>query len=257
MLLEGIVTCVNYADFLAATLPFNRHVFDHLVVVTTPTDRATQRLCEHYDVHCLVTEAFHAGGESFNKGLGINAGLMALASTGWIVHMDADIVLPPRARDVLLGVPLDPLTIYGVDRVNCRSYLEWMRYLRLPAPQHEQDVFVHPGPFRLGTRVAKSEFQGYIPIGYFQLWCAAAFPERRYPEHHADAARSDMLFAVQWPRPRRQLLPELFAIHLESEPAVMGANWKGRTTQPFGPVPLGEAFEEIGSDVALADVHYS
>jgi hypothetical protein len=257
MLLEGIITCVNYGDFLAATLPLNRHVFDHLVVVTTPDDRATQRLCQHYDVHCLLTDAFHAGGEPFNKGLGINAGLTQLGRTGWIVHMDADIVLPPKAREVLLGVPLDPLMIYGIDRVNCQSYREWLRYLQLPTPQHEQDVFVHPGPFRLGTRIAKSEFQGYIPIGYFQLWCAGAYPERRYPEHHSDAARSDMLFAVQWPRLRRQLLPELFAIHLETEAAAMGANWKGRTTPAFGPMPLGTEFEGIGPDGLQAEFNYS
>lgn len=257
MLLEGVITCVNYGDFLAASLPLNRGVFDHLVVVTSPEDRHTQRLCEHYDVHCLTTDDFTAESQPFNKGRGINAGLSLLKRAGWLVHLDADIVLPPKAREILRGVPLDPLTIYGIDRVNCRSYLDWTRFLRLPALQHELDVFVHPGPFRLGTRIAKSEHQGYIPIGYFQLWCGAAFPERRYPEQHADAARSDMLFALQWPRLRRQLLPELFAVHLESQPAAMGANWQGRTTQPFGPAPLVDALGAVAPTVLPSETHYA
>jgi hypothetical protein len=49
---------------------------------------------------------------------------------------------------------------------------------------------------------------GYVPIGFFQLWNARS---RRliYPEHHATAARSDMLFSLQWARQQRQLLPEI------------------------------------------------
>ncbi len=57
---------------------------------------------------------------------------------------------------------------------------------------------------------------------------------RRYPTHHGDAARTDVQFALQWDRRYRQLLPEVIVLHLESERAAQGANWKGRTTRPFG-----------------------
>jgi hypothetical protein len=43
---------------------------------------------------------------------------------------------------------------------------------------------------------------------------------------------TDVLFAIQWPRPKRQLLPEGFCIHLQSS-AEFGANWQGRKTPPF------------------------
>ena len=43
---------------------------------------------------------------------------------------------------------------------------------------------------------------------------------------------TDVLFAIQWPRGRRHLLPEGFCIHLESS-AEFGANWHGRKTPPF------------------------
>ncbi len=63
---------------------------------------------------------------------------------------------------------------------------------------------------------------------------------RRYPLHHGDAARTDVQFALQWDRRHRQLLPEVIVLHLESEPAEQGANWKGRTTRPFGPSDKSE-----------------
>jgi hypothetical protein len=66
-----------------------------------------------------------------------------------------------------------------------------------------------------------------------------------------------MLFAVQWARQHRQLLPELFAVHLESERVAMGANWKGRTTRPFGPVPLEEALEGIEAENAQDKINYT
>ena len=58
---------------------------------------------------------------------------------------------------------------------------------------------------------------------------------RRYPDNHQDAARADVKFALQWDRRHRQLIPEVFVAHLESEPAPVGANWKGRKTKRFGP----------------------
>ena len=238
MKIEAVVTCVNYADFLAHTLPFNRPVFDRLVVVTTPDDRTTQEVCRFWDVECIPSRAFTDRGP-FCKGAGINAGLAALSRTDWLVHMDADIALPPRARRVLKGAELDPTCLYGIDRTMCRSHAEWMEFLTNPSPQHEQNVFVHPGRFPVGTRVAKDEHGGYVPIGFFQLFHAnAGFS--RYPEEHTDAARSDMLFALQWPRRRRLLLPELFAYHLESGSLAMGTNWSGRVSPRFGP-PIVES----------------
>jgi hypothetical protein len=40
-----------------------------------------------------------------------------------------------------------------------------------------------------------------------------------------------------WDRQFRVLLPEVVVLHLESEQAQQGANWRGRTTVPFGPAP--------------------
>jgi hypothetical protein len=250
VLVEGLITCVDYGDFLAASLPFNRHIFDHLIVVTDPKDVETQRVCEYYDVECLITSGFTSKGAPFNKGRGINAGLSKLRQTGRVVHLDADIVLPPKARQVLHDTALDPTAVYGIDRVLCRSYAEWTRFLRLPALHHQLDILIHSGPFPLAARVARSQLGGYLPIGFFQMWCPGTVGKRWYAEDHTDAARTDVAFAAQWPREKRQLLPELFAIHLESEPAEVGANWSGRTTPRFGPEPLEVVVAELDQSQA-------
>ena len=56
-----------------------------------------------------------------------------------------------------------------------------------------------------------------------------------------------MLHGLQWARPDRILIPEIVAVHLESEPSAMGANWKGRTTKAFGPVSTGSSTVPAGS----------
>jgi hypothetical protein len=87
-------------------------------------------------------------------------------------------------------------------------------------------------PFPIGTRVAFQHAGGYVPIGFFQLWHADS-GVTTYIDGHTDAGREDSNFAAQWPRRRRGFIPEITAYHLESEPAEMGVNWKGRKTKPF------------------------
>ena len=52
----------------------------------------------------------------FNKGKGINEGLAILAKGGWVVHLDADMWLPPQTRLLLQQAKLDKSMVYGIDR---------------------------------------------------------------------------------------------------------------------------------------------
>jgi hypothetical protein len=232
--IEAVVICVNYADFLAWTLPANRNQFDRMVVVTTPDDTATQKLCETYDVECVQTDVFTADGDVFAKAKGINAGLKRLTRNGWVVHMDADIYLPPKTRRVISNLPLDSGKIYGCDRLMCPSAQDFARYLDAPTPIQEGWVFVHPTAFPVGVRIAQymEPGGGYVPIGYWQMWNPKGSGTDFYPETHGTAARTDFQFGTSWPRERRELLPEVIAIHLESAPG-MALNWEGRVTPPF------------------------
>jgi hypothetical protein len=91
-----------------------------------------------------------------------------------------------------------------------------------------------PQPSHRGARLIHKEF-GYCPIGFFQLFNAywIRTHDLRYPNNQMNAERSDVLFALQWPREKRQLLPTASVFHLESEPNRQGVNWHGRVSAPF------------------------
>lgn len=233
MYIECVITCVNYSDFLSHALLWNKRHFDKLIVITKPQDWHTINVCKFHHVECYTTEEF---GQGFNKAKGINYGFSKLSKQDWIVHLDSDIVLSPQFRSLIQNVPLDKSCLYGVDRVMCDSPNDWFNFISNPELQQEDNVFVRfPDKFKIGTRIFKNEYNGYIPIGYFQLFNAAA-GNLVYPVEHESAARTDMLFAAQWPRDRRVLIPEIYAYHISSEPTVgaaMGKNWNGRVSQKF------------------------
>lgn len=231
MYLEAVTTCVNYSDFLSHALTFNKRCFDRIVVVTKPSDKQTQRVCRFHHVECVETEEF---GKGFNKARAINFALTnVLSKKGWVVHLDSDIVLPVRTRDLIESAELCKSAIYGIDRMMCPSPEAWLNYISDGYPQYENNVFVHCTPFPIGARIVKHEYGGYIPIGFFQMWKGAEYPERLYPEEHENAARTDMLFSLQWERKYRLLLPEVVGIHLGTKDQTNGANWNGRWTSPF------------------------
>ena len=238
MRLEAVLVCVDYADFLRETLPRNLHLFDRMVVVTSYADQATPGVCKRFGVDCRQTDVGTAQGDVFNKGRMIDYGLGYLSRSDWVVHLDADMVLPPTARDRLGEAKLDPDCVYGIDRVNCVGYAAWQKFasnLDATHPWHQHCVLATP-PFPLASRIVLREHGGYVPIGFFQLWNAARRPYR-YPLAQGDAEHTDVLFSLQWPLANRRLFPGIVGIHLESEPTRMGANWQGRTTRPFGPEP--------------------
>jgi hypothetical protein len=241
MYLEAVVVCVNYSDFLAHTLPGNRTMFNNMVVVTSLTDQDTVKVCNKYNVRCIQTDAFYQDGAVFNKGAGINVGLEALNCTGWVLHLDADIHLPPLTRQILEKIQLEPEKVYGADRLMCPDYKSWIKYLESWRSVHEDWTFTHLDIFRAGSRIVQyGEYlddgvpDGWVPIGFFQLWNPLLSGVLNYPGDHGCADRSDVLHAKQFSRLNRCLLPELVVVHLESEDCQMGTNWNGRKTKRFG-----------------------
>lgn len=231
MKLECVIVCKDYSDFLSHTLPENIQHVDRMVVVTHPDDKNTQILCDKYGIDCIKTEVFHQDGDQFNKGRAINLGLSHLRHQDWLLHIDADIVLPHRFRDMLSRARLSTLNLYGMDRLNCVSHDHWVKNKHKTVPQFSWRYLVNAAEeFPLGARLIHCEY-GYCPIGYFQLWHSSQ--HMKYPMVHGSAEHSDVLFAVQWNRDKRILLPECFVYHLESEKCAMGVNWKGRKTKPF------------------------
>jgi glycosyltransferase involved in cell wall biosynthesis len=236
MKIQTIITCVNYSDYLSETLPFNKRHFDELIIVTTPEDVETQKVCANLKVPFVTTNSFYDNGASFNKGRGINFGIQWLQNPDWILHMDADIVLPPMTRAVLDKAQLNEQHIYGIDRMNCPTFAEWRKYLQETYAQHENSIYIHPGPWGIGTRMMYLEYGGYVPLGFFQLFNANSHVVATtgyYPEEYHAADYSDIKFSLKWARTHRHLLPEIVGIHLMTEDSYCGVNWRGRRSQRF------------------------
>ena len=237
MRIEAVVVCVGYADFLCWSLPLNRQHFDDMVVVTSTEDERTARVCEVYNVRCVKTNIFK---EEFNKGAGINLGLAQLKCTDWVVHLDADIVLPSRFREMLKVAQIEPENIYGCSRMNAVGFRAWLQYFTNPRPLIHKQIYVFNDIFPMSPTISKLwpdldfEFEkGYLPLGYLQIW-NQGLKKMKYPEQHGDAARGDMEFALQWPRKNRILIPEINVTHLVSKDGVeQGKNWGGRMSAPF------------------------
>jgi hypothetical protein len=237
--LEAISVCVDYSDFLGETARHNRHLFDRWVVVTSPDDKGTIEVCRKHALQCFPFDDLKMG-QPFNKGRAISWGLLQIPSDRWVLHLDADVVLPANARTMLERADLDRCCIHGADRYCLHSWEEWEKlqdsgYLQA---QHGYRMVTFPPPVgEMNCRIYHEHF-GYLPIGYFQLWYHSSqdgMPRRDYPHTDSDAAHSDSKFALQWGRRRRILLPDLFVCHLESERVPFGANWAGRKTKPFRP----------------------
>lgn len=236
MQLVAVTVSVGCGDFLNYSLPHNVRSFDRWLIVTSPDDEETQRVCHYYNAECLVTDVMHEDGQKFNKGAAVNAGLERLDPRDWVVHLDADIVMPPQARQVLEATGLNSQFLYGCDRINVPSYEAWGTFMTSPLPLYERGWLWTP-PFPVANRLISPDDNGYIPIGYFQMFNrqASCLGTPFYPTVHDTAALSDTEFARRWPRTHRQFLPELYVFHLMTEDQTHGANWDGRVTARFAP----------------------
>ena len=253
--IEAITICCGYGDFLKETARVNRPLVDDLVVVTSPDDHETRGVCKEMSIRHVLSEEHRRDGP-FNKARLIQRGLDQIGAQDWILHLDADVVLPRGFRQYLDWAHLDERTIYGADRCNVAGWDAWTKVRDAGGWDNHRygsvQRFLAGQP--VGGRHVPS-LHGYVPIGFFQLWHGSAmidrgFHQKRYPLNHGDAARTDVQFALQWDRRYRQLLPEVIVLHLESEAAAQGANWRGRTTRPFGP----DGKSQITNDKSQMDV---
>jgi hypothetical protein len=233
MRIEAVTVCLHYDDFLEQTIRVNQSLFDDWVVVTSQEDSGTIAVCQRYGVRTAFCPYFKRGGESFAKALAINIGLAHLKFEDWVVHLDADTALPRNTRKHLDNIELDSSCIYGIDRVDCPSKAAWQSYLTDPDPYEKHYFYRGPRNWPVGSRVGHFDYGGYAPIGFFQCW-ARASGILRYPSVQGwDAEHTDMLHALQWPRSKRVLIPEITAVHLSTGGKNWGVNWHGRKSPRF------------------------
>lgn len=203
---NAIMVCVDYADLLAITLPYNRHHFRDVMIVTSPSDVATQDLANRLGVGLYITDSFYAGGAVFNKWLALEYGLDFLGRDGWLCIMDADVLWPK----VLPEFRLEPGKLYTPFRRMFEDVTQpipeeadWAKY-----PRHRQE----------------KEFAGYSQIFHADDPALGVSPWHETNWRHAGGA--DSFFQAKW-APTNKVRPPFDVLHLG--PA--GQNWCGRATR--------------------------
>ncbi len=150
---------------------------------------------------------FFDDGAVFNKGKAINVGLREIKACDWVVHIDADILLPRdmNFRDIIDN--LDKHCLYGARRqVYCDANA-------LSSGTSRVDEWVHAGFFQLFHRSAE-----YLHSEYFG-----------YPETYKSADWSDLIFRDKWPVEKLKML-ECTVSHLGE----VDSNWFGRAGSKWG-----------------------
>lgn len=215
-MIEAVVTCVNYADYLACTLPHLASWVDRVVVVTSLSDWETVKVIDSVPKTIKVqTDAFFTDGTPFAKGRAINQGMVFLDLRGWLLITDADMLFT-KPIDVNT---LDTTCLHTVER---RAVIGRQAYEQV---LKGEDVSSHTIPMVYHNKTV-------IPSGYCQLWHYPTKPQA-YPEASATAAKDDMLLSRSWHRSKRRIIPTYRAFHLEMPANKKAANWWGRKTTRF------------------------
>ena len=91
--IDVVIVSVNYNDFLLVSLEKNSKIFDNITVVTSSDDFLCHKICEKFEVNCLITDIMYEDGAMFNKGKAINEGIKSISNPDYILLLDADTVV--------------------------------------------------------------------------------------------------------------------------------------------------------------------
>jgi len=203
--MRAIIVAVDYADFLAVTLPYNRHHFADVMIVTTSTDTAVHEVAKRNNANVFATDAFYTGGAAFNKWIALEQGLDAFGREGWLCLLDADILWPKRLPrfEIMAGNLYTPHRRMFTDLTRpIPSESEWSTY-----PRHH----------------VQHEFSGYCQIFHGSDPCLGAPPWYQVNWRHAGGA--DTFFQEKW-LPTNKIRPPFDVLHIGAD----GINWCGRAT---------------------------
>lgn len=104
MKLTGLIVCVDYADLFTKSIDRWHTGLDRLLVITTPSDKATIELCRRHNVETHLTDIFYANGAKFNKGAALSEAVIACRireGAEWLITIDADMVPPSNWREIV------------------------------------------------------------------------------------------------------------------------------------------------------------
>ena len=203
--MRAIMVCVDYGDLLAVTLPYNRHHFEEVCVVTTWNDEETECIARMSDCLRYYTNEFYEDGAIFNKWMALESALDVFERKGLMCIMDPDVLWP---KDI------GPAHQFAFDRL----YTPRRRILDDVTAEIPDEKDWKNLPL-----FSEREFAGYSQIFHAD--------DPRLPEppwHEQDwihAGGADSAFQNLW-KPEEKIRPEWEVLHLGRP----GLNWCGRST---------------------------
>lgn len=218
--LRAVVVSVDYADLLKVTMPYNRHHFDEVLVVTStlPGDDETAALSKRYGADVFRTDLFFRDGAHFNKWRALEAGLDHFGRHGVLCLLDADVLWPQYLSG---GHQFEPGHLYSP----LRHMAPWPLpgdYVPLEATWKQYPIHRNVGEWAGYTQIFHADDPALGPAPWHQIdWC------------HAGGA--DSFFQQKWP-PYLKVRTPWNVLHLGEA----GVNWHGRATDyADGTSPLG------------------
>ena len=199
--LDVIIVSVNYNDFLLISLENNSKIFENITVVTSTSDFMCQKICENFEVKCLVTDIMYEDGDFFNKGKAINEGLKSISDPDYILLLDADILI----MDHIDIDCLEEDILYTSDRCIVPDYDYYQKYIS--GDITKDNLFI----------------EGDQGLGFFQLF--NFYMRNEYPQYSTDASNDDLRFRDSFDLRR---CVKNSVLHLGKD-----SNWRSRKSKSF------------------------
>jgi hypothetical protein len=224
--MRAIIVSVNYADFLAVTLPAWKAILPPgtLSVATAPGDPSIELAVAH-GVTPIVTDAWtrldetcHVGGTpTFNAAYGMDVCL----------GLVDELIDPPEYGEVVVNINVDcypvgawpqdkhilPTILYGAWRYHCLTAKDFT-------------TFQADGSLDRFPRMKNS---GGRPVGYFNAW---RWVKGRRFGSYPTAGKYDTNFIELYYRKRWDYFEGLSLLHLG--PQAGWENWRGRSVPAWG-----------------------
>lgn len=226
MTYRTILISVEYGDILNLTLPYNMPFFSEVMVVTTSIDHETIDVAQRCGAQVHTTDAFYRRRAIFNKFAALEEGLDVFGRHGWMLIMDADIVIPQRRHEFAPQIG--------------QIYIPRRRILaRIPRKIPEERTW----------RTLKCPMLNEEFAGYFQLFHADDPVIGPAPWHKTDwtwAGGPDSFMHAKWDL-RNKIRPPFDVLHL-GEPF---RNWAGRVTNRIDGTRHPDAIKRRGIHQSL------
>lgn len=239
--MRSIMVSVDYNDILAITLPYNRHHFSDMCIVTSTEDSLNVASIIHSvnqanptlsPIVLYATDSFYANGADFNKWLALEQALDKWLGVGrnwdidkdpWLCLMDADVLWP-------IDLKIEQGThnfIHLGSTVICRGMLATplRRMYSNVQCYADGEVWIPPERFwdNYPIHPNVNEWAGYSQIFHLADPVLSSTPWHEIDWRHAGGA--DSMFQERWNK-QLKIRPSFEVLHIGEA----GVNWCGRST---------------------------